>query len=132
LLILQTKLAKLQIATHFARRNTENCGGEKRGREVARPCVSKEAKPAKIVSLIVKDFCARPLKDLSIFAGFVRREAASPLGGMPRLRRGISQPFRSKQVRIWLYNCTKNFETHGVFFDISFVINNYSKIDGNF
>jgi len=34
------------------------------GREAARPCVSKEAKLAKIVSLIVKDFCARPLKDL--------------------------------------------------------------------
>jgi len=47
------------------------------GREAARPCVSKEAKLAKIVSLIVKDFCARPLKDLSIFAGFVRRAVAS-------------------------------------------------------
>jgi hypothetical protein len=47
------------------------------GREAAHPCVSKEAKLAKIVFLIVKDFCARPLKDLSIFAGFVRREAAS-------------------------------------------------------
>jgi hypothetical protein len=37
----------------------------------ARPCVSKEAKPAKIDSLIEKEFCARPLKELSIFAGFV-------------------------------------------------------------
>jgi hypothetical protein len=27
------------------------------GWEVARPCESKEAKPAKIVSLIEKDFC---------------------------------------------------------------------------
>jgi len=47
------------------------------GWEAARPCVSKEAKPAKIVSLIEKDFCARSLKDLSIFADFVRRQAAS-------------------------------------------------------
>jgi hypothetical protein len=47
------------------------------GWEAARPCESKEAKLAKIVSLIEKDFCARPLKDLSIFAGFVRRQAAS-------------------------------------------------------
>jgi hypothetical protein len=41
------------------------------GWKAARPCASKEAKPAKIVSLIEKDFCARHLKDLSIFAGFV-------------------------------------------------------------
>jgi hypothetical protein len=40
--------------------------------EAARPCVSKSAKPAKIDSLIERIFCARPLKDLSIFAGFVR------------------------------------------------------------
>jgi len=40
------------------------------GWEAARPCVSKEAKPAKIVSLIEKDFCARPLKEKEIFAGF--------------------------------------------------------------
>jgi len=54
------------------------------GREAARPCVSKEAKLAKIVSLIVKDFCARPLKNLSIFAGFVRRAVASHYFPMPR------------------------------------------------
>ncbi len=40
------------------------------GWEAARPCVSKEAKPAKIVSLIEKFFSARPLKNVSIFAGF--------------------------------------------------------------
>ena len=52
------------------------------GWEAARPCVSKEAKPAKIVSLIEKIFCARPLKDLSIFAGFAcRRQAASRWAG---------------------------------------------------
>jgi hypothetical protein len=45
------------------------------GWEAARPCVSKEAKPAKIVSLIEKEFCARPLKGKGIFAGFVRRQA---------------------------------------------------------
>jgi len=51
------------------------------GWEAARPCSSKEAKPAKIDSLIEKDFCGRPLKDLSIFAGFVRRQAASRWAG---------------------------------------------------
>jgi hypothetical protein len=43
------------------------------GWKAARPCVSKETKLAKIASLIEKDFCARPLKDLPIFTGFVRR-----------------------------------------------------------
>jgi len=49
------------------------------GREAARHCVSKEAKPAKIDSLIVRQLadCARPLKNVSILAGFVRRQAAS-------------------------------------------------------
>jgi hypothetical protein len=47
------------------------------GWEAVRPCSSKEAKPTKIDSLIEKDFCARRLKDLSIFAGFVRRQATS-------------------------------------------------------
>jgi len=51
------------------------------GWEAARPCSSKEAKPAKIDSLIEKDFCARPLKNVSIFTGFVRREAASCQAG---------------------------------------------------
>jgi hypothetical protein len=45
--------------------------------KTAHLCVSKEVKPAKIDSLIEKDFCARLLKDLSIFAGFGRRQAAS-------------------------------------------------------
>jgi len=63
-------------------------GGPRKGifarllwREATRPCESKEAKPAKIDSLIEKDFCSRPLKDLSIFAGFVRRQAASRWAG---------------------------------------------------
>jgi len=53
------------------------------GWEAARPCVSKEAKPAKIDSLIERIFCARPLKNVSIFAGFVRRQAASRWAGLP-------------------------------------------------
>jgi len=47
------------------------------GWEAARPCVSKEAKPAKIDSLIERIFYARPLKNVSIFAGFGRHQAAS-------------------------------------------------------
>ena len=43
----------------------------RQGWKAARPCVSKEAKPAKIVSLVEKEFCARPLKEKEIFAGFV-------------------------------------------------------------
>jgi len=46
----------------------------------ARPCSSKEA-PAKIDSLIERIFCVRPLKNVSIFAGFVRRQAASRWAG---------------------------------------------------
>jgi len=55
------------------------------GWEAARLCVSKEAKPAKIVSLIEKIFCARPLKNVSIFACFAcRRQAvASRWAGLP-------------------------------------------------
>jgi hypothetical protein len=53
------------------------------GWEAARPCVSKETKPAKIVSLIEKDFCARSLKNVSMFAGFAgRRQAASRWAGL--------------------------------------------------
>jgi hypothetical protein len=53
------------------------------GWEAARPCSSKEAKPSKIDSLIEieKIFCARLLKNVSIFAGFVRRQAASRWAG---------------------------------------------------
>jgi hypothetical protein len=52
--------------------------------EAARLCVSREAKPAKIISLIEKIFCARPLKNVSIFAGFAcRRQAASRWAGLP-------------------------------------------------
>jgi len=67
------------------------------GWEAARPCVSKEAKPAKIVSLIEKDFCARPLKDVSIFVGFAcRRQAASRWAGQSAKSSG----FCLKKVRI--------------------------------
>jgi len=59
------------------------------GWEAARPCVSKEAKPAKIVSLIEKEFCARPLKEKEIFAGFVRCQAASRWGGFLPVRAEI-------------------------------------------
>jgi hypothetical protein len=50
------------------------------GWEAARPCASKEAKPAKIDSLKEKGFCARPLKDLSIFAGFVSASGGASRG----------------------------------------------------
>jgi len=54
------------------------------GWEAARLCVSREAKPAKIVSLIEKIFCARFLKEKEIFAGFAcRRQAASRWVGLP-------------------------------------------------
>jgi len=55
------------------------------GWEAARPCVSKEAKPAKIVSLIEKIFCARPLKEKEIFAGFAcpAVSGASRWAGLP-------------------------------------------------
>ena len=61
----------------------------RQGWEAAHPCVSKEAKPAKIVSLIEKEFCARPLKEKEIFAGFVRRQAASRWGGFLPVRAEI-------------------------------------------
>ena len=67
------------------------------GWEAARPCVSKEAKSAKIVSLIEKIFCPRPLKDVSIFAGFsCRRQAASRWAGQSAKSCG----FCLKKVRI--------------------------------
>ena len=74
------------------------------GWEAARPCVSKEAKPAKIVSLIEKIFCARPLKEKETFAGFAgRRQAASRWVGLPPCGR------QSKiSVRI-LFKISSNF-----------------------
>jgi len=57
------------------------------GREAARPCVSKEAKPAKIVSLFEKNFCGPPLKMFQFLRALsaVRRRAAGrdcrPKGG---------------------------------------------------
>jgi len=64
------------------------------GREAARPCVSKEAKPAKIVSLIEKIFCARSLKNVSIFAGSARRQAASRWAGLPPTGRQLKVAVR--------------------------------------
>ena len=59
------------------------------GWEAARSCSSRKIKPAKIVSLIEKGFCARPLKEKEIFAGFVRRQAASRWGGFLPVRAEI-------------------------------------------
>jgi len=59
------------------------------GWKETRPCSSKETKPAKIDSLIEKEFCARPLKEKEIFAGFVRRQAASRWGGFLPVRAEI-------------------------------------------
>ncbi len=67
----------------------------RQGWEAVRPCVSKEAKPAKIVSLIEKDFCVRPLKDVLIFAGFVCRQAASRWGGVLPVR---AESFAQKRL----------------------------------
>jgi hypothetical protein len=53
----------------------------RQGWEAARSYVSRKTKPAKIDSLKEKIFCARPLKEKEIFAGFVRRQAASRWGG---------------------------------------------------
>jgi hypothetical protein len=61
----------------------------RQGWEAARLCVSREAKPAKIVSLIEKEFCARLLKEKEIFAGFGRRQAASRWGGFLPVRAEI-------------------------------------------
>ena len=66
------------------------------GREAARPCVSKEAEPAKIDSLIEKVFCARPLKDVSIFAGFAPPSGGELLGGLARSAR--QKPIRSGEA----------------------------------
>ena len=61
----------------------------RQGWEAARPCVSKEAKPAKIDSLKEKIFCTHPLKEKEIFAGFVRRQTASRWGGFLPVRAEI-------------------------------------------
>ena len=61
----------------------------RQGWEAARSCVRRKAKPAKIVSLIEKEFCPRPLKEKEIFAGFVRRQAASRWGGYLPVRAEI-------------------------------------------
>jgi len=68
------------------------------GWEAALPCVSKEAKLAKIVSLIEKVFCAHPLKDVSIFASF----ACPAVSGASRWagQSAKSSGFCLKKVRI--------------------------------
>jgi hypothetical protein len=63
------------------------------GWEAARPCVSKEAKPAKIDSFNERIFCARPLKNVSIFAGFGRRQAASRWAELPPCGRQLVRIF---------------------------------------
>jgi len=78
------------------------------GWEAARPCVSKEAKPAKIDSLIEKIFCARPLKNVSIFAGFAcRRQAAANrwAGSAPvRAQIVVQRKFERRSVIATKYN----------------------------
>jgi hypothetical protein len=61
------------------------------GWEMARPCSSKEAKPAKIGPLIVCQLadCARLLKEKEIFAGFARCQAASRWAGSAPVRAQI-------------------------------------------
>ena len=61
----------------------------RQGWEAARLCSSRETKPAKIVSLIEKEFCGRPLKEKEFLAGFVRRQAASRWGGFLPIRAEI-------------------------------------------
>ena len=70
------------------------------GWEAARPCVSKEAKPAKIDSLIVRQLadCARPLKNVSIFAGFAPPSGGEPLGGLARGARQLVQPEKGSRI----------------------------------
>jgi len=67
------------------------------GWEAARLCVSREAKPTKIDSLIEKDFCARPLKEKEILRALlaaVRRRNAGrvlrPSGRKLLLEKGSS------------------------------------------
>jgi hypothetical protein len=86
------------------------------GWEAARPCVSKEAKPAKIVSLIEKIFCARPSKNVSIFAGFVRRQAASLWVGLPPCGRQLSGvPLEKGSSGVVKLHQNKNTPSKGVF-----------------
>jgi len=70
------------------------------GWEAARLCVSREAKPAKIDSLMEKIFCARHLKEKEIFAGFAcHRQAASRWGGMPSRPSAEASPLRPETSR---------------------------------
>jgi hypothetical protein len=78
----------------------------RQGWEAARPCVSREAKPAKIVSLTEKIFCARPLKELSIFAGFAPPLSGEPLGGLARSARQLVQSEKGSR-EVYNYS-TKN------------------------
>jgi hypothetical protein len=79
----------------------------RQGWEAARPCVSKESKPAKIVSLIVRQLadCARFLKEKEIF-GLCPPSGGEPLGGFCA-RQGVE--CRSKWVRAAFSNCESCF-----------------------
>jgi hypothetical protein len=82
------------------------------GWEAARPCVSKEAKPAKIDSLMEKRFCARPLKNVSIFAGFVRRPRRSrfaTLRGRQAASRWAGLPPEGQQSVVVFSEMSSNF-----------------------
>jgi hypothetical protein len=74
----------------------------RQGWEAARSCVSRKTKPVKIDSLIEKEFCARPLKEKEIFAGFVRLWRSEPLGRVSA-RQGRNSC--SKKVRTLFSNC---------------------------
>jgi hypothetical protein len=69
-------------------------------RSGAPPARQRRAKPAKIISLIEKDFCTRTLKDLVIFAGFVRRPRRSRFATLRR-RQAASRWASEVSVRIF-------------------------------
>ncbi len=108
----------------------------RQGWEAARPCISKEAKPAKIVSLIEKNFCARPLKNVSIFAGFARRQAASRGGGFLPVRAEIvaQNRFALRSVIAGYpesnrdYTHPKDTYCHYTISQNLFYLNNFSKL----
>jgi hypothetical protein len=70
--------------------------------EAARPCVSKEAKPAKIVSLIEKEFLRAPIKRKRNFCGLCPPRGGKPLGRVSA-RQGRNSC--SKKVRTSFSNC---------------------------
>ncbi len=120
-------------AAHFAKQNTKFGGSESEGEtgihfpqtpfsarlarslgwEATRPCASKEAKPAKIVSLFEKIFCARPLKEKEIFAGFAcRRQSASRWAGFLPVRAEIVARKRFERRSVIATKCNfADFQT---------------------